>query len=64
MNFDPSKNQVVLTMQDLGNEEHVVEYTDDLRQWIPLAAKFSGTKDLSELDPQAATRPFRFYRVK
>ncbi len=63
IHFDPVRNQVELTSQASAEKPQIVEYTDDFKQWIPLAAKLVGTKDLSQLDPQAATRPFRFYRV-
>ena len=63
INYDPAKDQFELKIQSGGNKEQMVEYTDDFKQWIPLDTKLVGTKNLSELDPQAGTRPFRFYRV-
>ncbi len=63
INFDPARNQVVLMLQDGGLKEQVVEFTDDLKLWTPLEIKLKGAKDVSELDPQSATRAFRFYRV-
>ncbi len=60
---DLARNQIVLSVKAGGDSAHSVEYTDDLKQWIPLATKLVGTKDLSQLDPDASNRPFRFYRV-
>ncbi len=63
INFIIARNEVAMKLQNGGIKEHVVEYTDDFKQWIPLPTKLVGAKDLSQLDPQSTNRPFRFYRV-
>ncbi len=63
-NYDPIRNEVVFVVNDgEGNTEYLVEHSDDLKQWSPLSYTFTGSLNLYELDPQAGTRPFRFYRV-
>lgn len=44
-------------------KEYVVEYTDDLKNWIPLKAKILGVAEINAIDPQAITQTQRFYRL-
>ena len=50
-------------IQDEAAQEHMIEYTDDFRQWFPLTIKVVGVMDLTLIDPKAPNRPYRFYRV-
>jgi hypothetical protein len=55
-----------ITFTTFSNQEHVVEYTDDLRNpdWQPLTSFFNGSAGVTNiLDSTAATVTQRFYRV-
>ena len=42
-----------------------IEYTENLRDWHPFDAEVSVTGGIgSVVDPEAAHRPFRFYRIR
>jgi hypothetical protein len=44
-------------------KEYIVEYTDDLKNWIPLKTKILGIAEINAIDPQAITQTQRFYRL-
>ena len=63
IDYDVARNEMVLKVQDGITNAHQIQYTSDLKQWIPLPTKLIESTDLSQIDPQSATNPYRFYRV-
>ncbi len=45
------------------NQGALLEYTTDFQQWIPLATKGVGEKDLVHLETLVTNSPYRVYRV-
>ena len=63
--YDLGPNLLALTTSSWGEAPYVVEYTEDFKLWTPLATLlYPDAEYLSNLDPQASSRPFRFYRLK
>ena len=60
---DIARNRFSLLVRGERNQEHVIEYTTNFQQWVPLATNVVGATDWTLEYPQATGNPHRFYRV-
>ena len=56
-------NGFSLLVRGEPNQEHVIEYTTNFQQWVPLATNVVGATDWTLEDPQGTENAHRFYRV-
>jgi len=60
---DITRNRFSLLVKGELNQEHVIEYTTNFQQWVPLATNIVGATDWTLEYPQATENTHRFYRV-